>query len=120
MPNTHNTEQTMTPRGMPKEGKRKPGAGRKKKYAGEVMQKYVPISIASKLDDIYQLLIDLEKEVDTWEKICEDKSTSPRYEQARKLVSTLRFLLNRLGIDASGIYAQDNEENKSADESQVD
>ncbi|MEH2211331.1 hypothetical protein [Nostoc sp.] len=105
---------------MPKEGKRKPGAGRKKKYAGEVMQKYVPISIADKLDDIYLLLIDLEREVAKWEKICEEKSTSPRYEQARKLVTVLRVLLDKLGIDASAIYAQDNEENKSADESQVD
>ncbi|WP_445628426.1 hypothetical protein [Nostoc sp. DSM 114167] len=105
------------PRGIPSSGTRKPGSGRKKKYAGEVMQKYVPISIADKLDDIYQLLIDLEKEVDTWEKICDEKSTSPRYEQARKLVSTLRLLLNRLGIDASAIYAQGNKENKSGDES---
>lgn len=74
------------------------------------MQKWIPVSIASKLDDIYQLLIDLEKEVDTWEKICEEKSTSPRYEQARKLVSTLRIFLDKLGIDASKIYA-DNQEN---------
>ncbi|MEH2177928.1 hypothetical protein [Nostoc sp.] len=105
------------PRGVPKAGTRKPGSGRKKKYAGEVMQKYVPISIADKLDDIYQLLIDLEKEVDTWEKICEEKRTSPRYEQARKLVTALRLLLNRLGIDASGIYAQDNENDKQENES---
>ncbi|MEH2130136.1 MAG: hypothetical protein V7K86_05655 [Nostoc sp.] len=105
----------MTPRGTPKEGKRKPGAGRKKKYAGDVMQKYVPISIADKLDDIYLLLIDLEKEVGTWEKICEEKSTSPRYEQARKLVTTLRTLLNRLGIDSTKIYADtqgDNHDDK--------
>ncbi|MEH2125280.1 hypothetical protein [Nostoc sp.] len=105
------------PRGVPKSGTRKPGSGRKKKYAGEVMQKYVPLSIADKLDDIYQLLIDLEKEVNTWEKTCEEKSTSPRYEQARKLVSILRFLLDRLGIDASSIYAQDNENDKQEDES---
>ncbi|MEH2348561.1 MAG: hypothetical protein V7K55_11225 [Nostoc sp.] len=109
----------MTPRGMPKEGTRKPGGGRKKKYAGEVMQKYVPVSISDKLDDIYQLLIDLEKEVSAWEKICEVKSTSPRYEQARKLVSTLRLLLNRLGIDASSIYAQDGENNKQENETKV-
>ncbi|MFN6486605.1 MULTISPECIES: hypothetical protein [unclassified Nostoc] len=100
------------PRGVPKSGTRKPGSGRKKKYAGEVMQKYVPISIADKLDDIYQLLIDLEREVNTWEKTCEEKSTSPRYEQARKLVSILRNLLDKLGINASGIYAQDSDNDK--------
>ena len=104
------------PRGIPSSGTRKPGSGRKKKYAGEVMQKWIPVSIASKLDDIYQLLIDLEKEIDMWEKICEKKSTSPRYEQARKLVSTLRILLDRLGIDASKIYA-DNQENIQGNQS---
>ncbi|WP_414571756.1 hypothetical protein [Nostoc sp. CCY 9925] len=98
------------PRGVPSSGKRRPGSGRKKKYASELVQKWVPDSIADKLDDIYQLLIDLEKEVDTWEKTCEEKSTSPRYEQARKLVSTLRILLDKLGIDATKIYA-DNQEN---------
>jgi len=109
--------ETMTPRGMPKEGTRKPGGGRKKKYSNELVQKWVPISIASKLDDIYLLLIDLEKEVSTWEKTCEEKSTSPRYEQARKLVSILRLLLNRLGIDTSSIYAQGNENNNQGNES---
>ncbi|MEH2161455.1 MAG: hypothetical protein V7K38_10490 [Nostoc sp.] len=109
----------MTPRGMPKEGTRKSGGGRKKKYNSELVQKWIPLSLANKLDDIYQLLIDLEKEVTAWEKICEEKSTSPRYEQARKLVSTLRLLLNRLGIDASSIYAQDGENNKQEDESKV-
>ncbi|QKQ76462.1 hypothetical protein [Nostoc sp. TCL240-02] len=98
------------PRGIPSSGTRKPGSGRKKKYVDDVVQKWVPTSIASKLDDIYQLLIDLEKEVAVWEKTCEEKKTSPRYEQARKLVSTLRLLLNRLGIDASSIYAQDSEQ----------
>ncbi|MEH2058984.1 MAG: hypothetical protein V7K97_23075 [Nostoc sp.] len=102
------------PRGVPSSGTRKPGSGRKKKYTDEVVQKWVPISIASKLDDIYQLLIDLEKEVDMWEKTCEEKSTSPRYEQARKLVSTLRIRLDRLGIDATKIYA-DNQENIQGD-----
>ncbi|MEH2225187.1 hypothetical protein [Nostoc sp.] len=102
----------MTPRGMPKEGKRKPGAGRKKKYAGEVMQKYVPISIADKLDDIYLLLIDLEKEVAKWELLCGEKSTSPRYEQARKLVTVLRVLLDKLGIDTTEIYAGNQENNQ--------
>ncbi|MDZ7950087.1 MAG: hypothetical protein RM022_031005 [Nostoc sp. EfeVER01] len=106
------------PRGVPKTGTRKPGSGRKKKYAGEVMQKYVPISIADKLDDIYLLLIDLEKEVDIWERTCEEKITSPRYEQARKLVSVLRFLLNRLGIDTANIYA-DKQENTQDDESRL-
>ncbi|MBX9257301.1 hypothetical protein H1Q63_25835 [Desmonostoc muscorum CCALA 125] len=104
------------PRGIPSSGSRKPGSGRKKKYASEVVQKWVPNSIANKLDDIYQLLIDLEKEVDIWEKACQDKSTSPRYEQARKLVSILRTLLDKLGIDASKIYANNQEniqENKS-------
>lgn len=104
------------PRGIPKSGTRKPGSGRKKKYASEVVQKWVPSSIASKLDDIYLLLIDLEKEVDIWEKTCEEKITSPRYEQARKLVSVLRFLLSRLGIDTANIYA-DNSENIQGDES---
>ncbi|MFN6480950.1 hypothetical protein [Nostoc sp. DedQUE07] len=103
------------PVGIPKSGKRNSGGGRKKKYNSELVQKWVPTSIADKLDDIYQLLIDLEKEVDTWEKTCEEKSTSPRYEQARKLVSTLRLLLNRLGVDASSIYAQDNENDKQED-----
>ncbi|MEH2422851.1 MAG: hypothetical protein V7K48_18620 [Nostoc sp.] len=94
------------PRGIPSSGIRRPGSGRKKKYAGEVIQKWIPVSIASKLDDIYQLLIDLEKEVDMWEKTCKEKSTSPRYEQARKLVSVLRFFLNRLEIDTDNIYAK--------------
>ncbi|MHC0068747.1 hypothetical protein ACWATR_38780 [Nostoc sp. UIC 10890] len=107
----------MTPRGIPSSGIRKPGSGRKKKYNSELVQKWVPTSISDKLDDIYLLLIDLEKEVNAWEKICEEKSTSPRYEQARKLVSTLRLLLNRLGIDASSIYAQDSENNKQENES---
>ncbi|MCC5606990.1 hypothetical protein LC612_09375 [Nostoc sp. CHAB 5834] len=98
------------PRGIPRSGTRKTGSGRKKKYAGEVVQKWVPLSIANKLDDIYLLLIDLEKEVDIWEKTCQEKITSPRYEQARKLVSVLRFLLNRLGIDTANIYA-DNKQN---------
>ncbi|MEH1791075.1 hypothetical protein [Nostoc sp.] len=95
----------MTPRGMPKEGTRKSGGGRKKKYNSELVQKWIPLLLADKLDDIYLLLIDLEKEVSTWEKTCEEKSTSPRYEQARKLVTTLRALLNRLGIDSTKIYA---------------
>ncbi|MBE9107450.1 hypothetical protein IQ229_21710 [Nostoc cf. edaphicum LEGE 07299] len=105
------------PRGVPKAGTRKPGSGRKKKYAGEAMQKYVPISIADKLDDIYLLLIDLEKEVGVWEKTCEEKITSPRYEQARKLVSVLRFLLNRLGIDTANIYADNQEQERPTEES---
>ncbi|OYE02134.1 hypothetical protein [Nostoc sp. 'Peltigera membranacea cyanobiont' 232] len=105
----------MSPRGIPSSGTRKPGSGRKKKYNSELVQKWIPLSLADKLDDIYLLLIDLEKEVSTWEKICEEKSTSPRYEQARKLVTTLRTLLNRLGIDSTKIYADtqgDNHDDK--------
>ncbi|MEH2352574.1 hypothetical protein [Nostoc sp.] len=106
------------PRGIPKSGIRKPGSGRKKKYASEVVQKWVPLPIADKLDDIYLLLIDLEKEVDTWERTCEEKITSPRYEQARKLVSVLRFLLNRLGIDTTNIYADKQEKERPTEELQ--
>ncbi|MEH1885553.1 hypothetical protein [Nostoc sp.] len=105
----------MTPRGMPKEGTRKAGGGRKKKYNSELVQKWIPLSLADKLDDIYLLLIDLEKEVSTWEKICEVKITSPRYEQARKLVTTLRTLLNRLGIDSTKIYADNHDDKPQAD-----
>ncbi|MEH1956830.1 hypothetical protein [Nostoc sp.] len=106
----------MTPRGTPKAGTRKSGGGRKKKYNSELVQKWVPSSLANKLDDIYLLLIDLEKEVARWELICEEKSTSPRYEQARKLVAATRALLSRLGIDTTNIYA-DSQENNQEDES---
>jgi hypothetical protein len=99
------------PRGTPRSGTRKSGGGRKKKYNSELVQKWIPVSLADKLDDIYLLLIDLEKEVTKWELLCEEKSTSPRYEQARKLVATLRALLCKLGIDTTDIYA-DNQENK--------
>ncbi|MFN6450621.1 MAG: hypothetical protein RM022_000095 [Nostoc sp. EfeVER01] len=104
------------PRGIPKSGVRLPGAGKKKVFAGELVQKWVPLAVAGNLNNVYQLLVDLEKEVSNWEKICEEKSTSPRYEQARKLTKTLRTMLDGLGINPSDIYAND-QQNAQRDDS---
>ena len=105
------------PRGVPKSGTRLPGAGSKKKYAGKLVQKWIPPAIASNLDDAYQLLNKLEDEVSNWEKLCAEKSTSPRYEQARKLTNTLRTMLDSLGFNPKDIYVDsqhDNNEEKQA------
>ena len=104
------------PRGVPKTGTRKPGAGKKKTFAGELVQKWVPLAVAGNLNNVYQLLVDLEKEVSNWEKICEEKSTSPRYEQARKLTKTIRAMLDGLGVNPRDIYAN-NQQNTQEDES---
>lgn len=95
------------PRGIPKEGKRSPGGGRKKKYGSETVQKWVPVTIAPKLEDIYLFLAELDSEITTWEQACEAKKTSPRYEQARKLAASVRERLNALEIDFGAIYASE-------------
>lgn len=100
------------PRGVPKTGKRSAGAGRKKKYGSDTVQKWVPVSIAPKLEDIYLFLAELDSEIATWESACEAKKTSPRYEQARKLSAAVRERLNGLGIDFQTIFASDEGENE--------
>jgi hypothetical protein len=95
------------PKGIPKSGNRLPGSGRRKKYASKLVQKWIPLAVANNLDDVYQLLVNLDKTVTAWEKLCEQKITSPRYEQARKLVSALRVMLDRTGIHTDDIYTND-------------
>ncbi|MBW4686921.1 MAG: hypothetical protein KME40_17890 [Komarekiella atlantica HA4396-MV6] len=104
----------MAARGIPKTGTRKPGGGRKKKFDSPTVRKRMPVVLAEKIDDIYPFLLELDAEITKWEQICEEKSTSPRYEQARKLVSILRGLLNRVGINTAHIYAN-NKQNSEED-----
>ncbi|TAF07409.1 MAG: hypothetical protein EAZ77_09895 [Nostocales cyanobacterium] len=98
------------PKGVPKTGKRNPGGGRSKKYGADTVQKWIPVPIAGKLDDLYAFLIELDIEIGTWETTCEAKKTSPRYEQARKLAASIRERIDGLGIDIKGIYASSEEE----------
>jgi hypothetical protein len=100
------------PRGIPKSGTRLPGSGRKKTYASDLTQKWVPLTVASHLDNVYQLLGKLEREIAKWESLCEVRSTSPRYEQARKLTNTIRAMLNELGFSPHNIYANNQQDYK--------
>lgn len=104
------------PRGIPKSGVRKNSTGRPKKYSSELVKKWVPKTVASSLDNAYQMLNDLEDEVSKWEKVCAEKSTSPRYEQARKLTNTLRTMLNSLGFNPKDIYVESQQENNEEKE----
>ncbi|MBE9206644.1 hypothetical protein IQ244_08980 [Nostoc sp. LEGE 06077] len=99
------------PKGVPKSGIRSPGAGSKKRFAGELKQKWIPPVVANNLDNTYRLLNELVDEVNKWEKICNEKSTSPRYEQARKLTNTLRTMLDNLGFNPKDIYVDSKQDN---------
>ena len=54
-------------------------------------------------------LIDIDTEITNWENTCENKKTSPRYEQARKLTKVVRERIDSLGIDINSIYAKNEE-----------
>jgi hypothetical protein len=99
------------PRGIPKTGKRNPGGGRKKKFDTPTVRKRIPEALAEKIEDIYQFLMELDEEISKWEQVCDEKSTSPRYERARQLVLLLRERINTLGININSTNS-DNQENK--------
>ncbi|MGJ5628728.1 hypothetical protein [Nostoc sp. CALU 1950] len=99
------------PRGIPKTGKRNPGGGRKKKFDTPTVRKRIPKALAEKIEDIHQFLMELDEEISKWEQVCDEKSTSPRYERARQLVLLLRERINALGINISSTNS-DNQENK--------
>lgn len=106
------------PRGIPKSGVRKKVTGRPKKYSGELVQKWLPKVVAHNIDNIYELLVTLEDSLYHWELLCEQKKTSPRYEQARKLTAQLRVLLGNLGFKPSDIYASSQQSEVPEDDTQ--
>ncbi|MEH1837202.1 MAG: hypothetical protein V7L20_00180 [Nostoc sp.] len=101
------------PRGIPKTGIRKPGGGRKKKFDSPTVRRRIPTVIAEKIDDVYRFLLELDGEISAWEQACEEKSTSPRYERARQLVSLLRERIDALGINTISTYFDNETTNKT-------
>ena len=99
------------PRGVPKAGKRSPGGGRKKKFDIPTVRRRIPEALAEKIEDIYQFLVELDDEISKWEQVCDEKSTSPRYDRARQLVLLLRERINALSINT--ISNRSNNENNN-------
>ncbi|MBN3944112.1 hypothetical protein [Nostoc sp. NMS9] len=104
------------PRGVPKTGTRKPGGGRKKKFDIPTVRKRIPKALAEKIEDIHHFLVELDDEISEWEQVCDEKSTSPRYDRARQLVLLLREKLDALGLDTISKHS-DNENNKQGNKS---
>jgi hypothetical protein len=82
-----------------------------------LVKKWIPKPYANNLDNIRELLDGLEDEVSKWEKICAEKTTSPRYEQARKLTNTLRAMLDSLGFNPKDIYVDSKQDENKEEQS---
>jgi len=97
------------PRGIPKDGKRKPGGGRPKKYGERTTHVRVPESIAPKIADIFQFLADLDRELEGWESeiSAKDLKTNPRYSKASEMAHNIRGLINGLGIESKVVSEDD-------------
>lgn len=92
------------PRGIPKEGKRKAGAGRPRKYSEPTYNTRVPVSFKGKIDDIYLFLGELDAELASWEREMEgkDMAKNPRWAKAKLLAESIRERLDGLGIIQDG------------------
>ncbi|MBD2298744.1 hypothetical protein [Nostoc sp. FACHB-190] len=91
------------PRGIPAAGKRKPGGGRKLKYGENTTQVRVPLSIASKIDELLCFLTELDDEIAQWEAEIQSKDlkTNPRYSKAAILAASIREKINALKADTT-------------------